>query len=94
MWTFLINLVMGQTPLQGAQSTLYAATEPELAGKGGRYIGPQYSTNLLHASWRSPANRAAHDPDARQRLWEETLALLGSIMGRPVPSLPAVSTRV
>jgi hypothetical protein len=39
--TYLLMLLQGQSPLQGASSALYAATAPELQGKGGTFIGPQ-----------------------------------------------------
>ncbi|KIZ04624.1 dehydrogenase/reductase (SDR family) X chromosome-like protein [Monoraphidium neglectum] len=37
--TYVQMILTGQSPLQGAQSALYAATAPQLHGKGGIYIG-------------------------------------------------------
>ena len=50
-----------QSPVQGAQSALFASTAPQLRGKGGTYIGPLYATNTGHAHERLPVNRAAYD---------------------------------
>jgi hypothetical protein len=81
-------LIMRQTPLQGAQSTLYAATTPSLAGKGGRYYGPQYSTNLWHSYERWPLNPRAYDRKAQAELWGATLEQLGQLLpGEATPGL-------
>jgi hypothetical protein len=79
LFTYTLGLVIGQTPLQGAQSTIYAATEPSLKGKGGIMLGPQYPTNLFHTYERYPANPRAFDHEARAILWERTFETLKEI---------------
>jgi NAD(P)-dependent dehydrogenase (short-subunit alcohol dehydrogenase family) len=92
--TYLMSMVMGQTPSLGAQSTLYAATNPQLTGKGGQFIGPNYNLNFFNCYARKPRNPQAYDVDARKRLWEETIRILEETTGRQVPTLPATGTRV
>lgn len=41
--SYIAMLLIGQSPLQGAQSALYAATAPGLRGRGGLFIGPDVS---------------------------------------------------
>eukprot|EP00775_Hariotina_reticulata_P008233 gene8233-8423_t len=92
--SYLMAITYGQTPLQGAQSTINAATAPELSSKGGSYIGPQYATNLFHSSARRPTNPRAHDVDARVRVWDQTVEQLKEVLHQDVPTLPPVGTRV
>jgi hypothetical protein len=84
--TFLFGLVLGQSPLQGAQSTLYAATAPSLTGKGGAYYGPNYQTNLWHSYQRWPLNPRAYDKRAQAELWGATLEQLGRLLPGETPA--------
>ncbi|GBF89440.1 hypothetical protein Rsub_02012 [Raphidocelis subcapitata] len=84
----------GQSPLQGAQSALFAATAPQLRGKGGAYIGPLYATNTFHAHERYPVNRAAYDYETCVKLFNRTAAELARALGHDVPVPPAVGARV
>ncbi len=59
---------IGQTPLEGAQTTIYLATSPEVEGVTGRY----YANQLPISS--SPAS---YDLEAARRLWQVSLALTG-----------------
>ncbi|KAI8468566.1 MAG: hypothetical protein J3K34DRAFT_522853 [Monoraphidium minutum] len=73
-------LLHGQTVGWAATSTLYAATEPRLASRGGAYIGPRYAHVFGYAgsntAARVPLNPAAWDAAAARRLFDETTALL------------------
>lgn len=70
------------TPDQGAATTIWALTEPRLAGKGGAYLQdcavaavrdePDYRTGVM---------RYAVDPDLAERLWQKA----EEISGRPLP---------
>ena len=69
--TPLINPVirrMGQTPLQGAQTSIYLATTPEVEGVTGKYFADC-------KPMRSSA--ASYDQKAARRLWELSLQLTG-----------------
>ncbi|KAI8469756.1 MAG: hypothetical protein J3K34DRAFT_469693 [Monoraphidium minutum] len=92
--SYIAMMLIGQAPLQGAQSSLYAATAPQLRGKGGIYIGPQYTTNLFHARERSAVNPAVYDYDARVKLFEATRDALSEAAGREMPTLPAVGAPI
>lgn len=56
------------TPEQGAETSLYLATAPELAQVSGRYFAKKRE--------RDPA-RHARDPVAAQQLWKESERMLG-----------------
>lgn len=56
------------TPEQGAETSLYLATAPELEGVSGRYF--------VKKREREPA-RHARDPVAAQRLWKESERMVG-----------------
>jgi len=75
--------LVGLSPRQAAGCVLYAATSPELDGKGGLMVGPGYLTNLLGAT---PTERALHpdarDPDAWGACWESTSRVLFRQFGR------------
>ena len=67
-----------KTPSQGAATSVWAATAPELSGRGGRYL-----EDCAEAEPAVPGERArgvaahATDPEAAERLWaltEDTLA--------------------
>lgn len=71
----------GQTEERGALSTLYAATEPRLQGRGGRYYGPNpFGLQVLgyaggNTVERTPFNHYAKDPAACTQLYERASLL-------------------
>ncbi|GFH05719.1 uncharacterized protein HaLaN_00223 [Haematococcus lacustris] len=85
------GLFFGQTQYHGAWSTLYAATEPSLSGKGFGYFGPNM-LGLWHATERQPGTKQARNPVTCWRLFEETVKVLEEIVGSaampPVPGNP------
>lgn len=54
---------------QGAATTVYACTHPELEGKSGAY---------LKDCKVGETNRAGQDPELPRKLWEKTEAILAS----------------
>jgi retinol dehydrogenase-12 len=70
----LLNRV-SRTPEQGADTIIYLATAPELAGVTGQYYVD-----------RKPAtpSAAARDPEAARRLWEVSERLTGLTTRTPV----------
>lgn len=69
--TPLINPVMqriGQTPLEGAQTSIYLATSPEVEGVSGKYYADKRPVR---------SSSVSYDPDAAQRLWEISSQLVG-----------------
>ena len=56
------------TPAQGADTIVWAATAPELAGESGRYFKQRKA--------REPSGRA-RDPETARRLWDESERLTG-----------------
>ena len=69
------NAVIAQSEEMGALPTLYAATEPGLAG--GTYVGPDgLGEQRGHPKPVSP-NRAARDEDVARRLWEVSEEMTG-----------------
>jgi NAD(P)-dependent dehydrogenase (short-subunit alcohol dehydrogenase family) len=70
-----LNPVIAQSEEMGALPTLYAATEPGLAG--GTYVGPDgFAEQRGHPKPVSP-NRAARDEDVARRLWEVSEEMTG-----------------
>jgi len=65
----------GRTPEQGADTIIYLATAPELAGVTGQYF---YERKPMTPS------AAARDPEAARRLWQVSERLTGLAAGRPV----------
>jgi NAD(P)-dependent dehydrogenase (short-subunit alcohol dehydrogenase family) len=59
---------MGQTPLQGAQTSIYLATSPEVEGVSGKYFANQ------HPLKSSPES---YDRQAARRLWDISLQMVG-----------------
>ncbi|GAB4816264.1 hypothetical protein N2152v2_003310 [Parachlorella kessleri] len=62
-----LQQVGGQTLENGAISTIYAATEPSLQGKGGLWLGPYYTKtpialNVFQTMPQEPGNDEAKDP--------------------------------
>jgi NAD(P)-dependent dehydrogenase (short-subunit alcohol dehydrogenase family) len=69
------NAVIAQSEEMGALPTLYAATEPGLAG--GTYVGPDgLGEQRGHPKPVSP-NRAARDEQVARRLWEASEEMTG-----------------
>jgi NAD(P)-dependent dehydrogenase (short-subunit alcohol dehydrogenase family) len=69
------NLVIAQSEDMGALPTLYAATEPGLAG--GTYVGPDgLGEQRGHPKPVAP-NRAARDEEVARRLWEVSEEMTG-----------------
>lgn len=95
LFTYTMSAIMGLTTQQGALSSIYAATHPELSGKGGRYIGPSNTFNAFCCYPRKPLNPRAADVDAWRRLWDETYAVIEDVTGQQMPrTLPPVGTRI
>jgi NAD(P)-dependent dehydrogenase (short-subunit alcohol dehydrogenase family) len=69
-----------KTPQQGAATSVLLATSPILEGIGGRYFADCNEAELLPEGERDLARVAPHalDPEAAERLWTESLRLLGS----------------
>lgn len=91
----------GQPASRGAISTLFAATEPSLAGGGrsGSYFGPYYfrlpnwfsahfpfTLNVGQTLELQPANSLARDPGARRRLSEAAANALEEALHSPLPA--------
>jgi hypothetical protein len=87
--SFLAGPIWGLTPVAGAMSTLYAATQPNL--KGGSYIGPSYLLNTFTTIVSAPWNSAARDPAACARLFDATLDIIQAATGHKVPKLAATA---
>jgi hypothetical protein len=69
--TPLINPViqrLGQTPLDGAQTSIYLATSPEMEGVTGKYFADKKPIR---------SNSISYDMDVAKRLWEISLNLVG-----------------
>jgi retinol dehydrogenase 12 len=63
-----------RTPAQGAQTTLYCATDPSLATESGRYYD--------HCREKRPSKAAQNEALARE-LWHRSEALLAEALGPP-----------
>ena len=74
-----INL-LGRTPAQGADTAVYLATAPELAGVTGQYF---YERKALALS------AVAGDPQAARRLWQVSEQLTGWTAGAPTMATAA-----
>jgi NAD(P)-dependent dehydrogenase (short-subunit alcohol dehydrogenase family) len=69
--TPLINPVMqriAQTPLEGAQTSIYLASSPEVEGITGKYYANKHPVR---------SDPVSYDLDAARRLWEISLELVG-----------------
>lgn len=64
----VIGRLFLKTPEQGARTSIYLATSPDVASVSGRYFA--------NCRERRPA-RHATDPDAARRLWERSEAMTG-----------------
>jgi NAD(P)-dependent dehydrogenase (short-subunit alcohol dehydrogenase family) len=68
--TPLINPVMqriAQTPLEGAQTSIYLATSPDMEGVTGKYFANQRPI---------PSDPGTYDLEAAQKLWQMSLGLV------------------
>jgi NAD(P)-dependent dehydrogenase (short-subunit alcohol dehydrogenase family) len=68
--------LIGLSPRQGASPLLYAATSPELDGRGGAFVGPSYVTNLGGAAVREPTHADLRSPDMWSLCWYATRRVL------------------
>jgi NAD(P)-dependent dehydrogenase (short-subunit alcohol dehydrogenase family) len=67
----LITPVMeriGQPPLQGAQTSVYLATSPEVEGVSGKYFAHQHEVS---------SSPESHDQEAGRRLWQVSSQMVG-----------------
>ena len=71
----------GRTPEQGADTIIYLATAPEVAGVTGQYF---YERQAIEPS------AAARDPEAARRLWTVSEQLTGLVPDAPAASSTAV----
>jgi NAD(P)-dependent dehydrogenase (short-subunit alcohol dehydrogenase family) len=71
----LFNRIAAQSPDDGALPTLYAATEPDLAG--GTYVGPGGPGEMWGAPRPVGSSAASHDRAVARALWERAAALTG-----------------
>jgi NAD(P)-dependent dehydrogenase (short-subunit alcohol dehydrogenase family) len=60
---------IGQTPLQGAQTSIYLATSPELEGINGKYFVNKKPVR---------SDPATYDLDIALLLWQKSIELVGS----------------
>jgi NAD(P)-dependent dehydrogenase (short-subunit alcohol dehydrogenase family) len=60
---------IAQTPMEGAQTSIYLATSPEVEGITGKYFADKKPVR---------SNSASYDLDASKRLWEISLELVGT----------------
>lgn len=66
------------TPDQGAATTIWALTEPSLAGRGGLYLQRCAVAEIIdQPNYRTGVMRYAIDPDAAERLWASIEAMTG-----------------
>jgi NAD(P)-dependent dehydrogenase (short-subunit alcohol dehydrogenase family) len=95
MATVLANVgpVIGQTAEEGARAVVYAATNPDMEGKGGdveHIVGPFYSSlgpatpyggsniaNIGNTAERPASNDRAYDDEQAARLHDETSRIIG-----------------
>jgi NAD(P)-dependent dehydrogenase (short-subunit alcohol dehydrogenase family) len=63
----LVKLV-AKTSEQGARTSIYLATSPDVAGTSGKYFSEQQEVN---------SSQASYDADAQQRLWELSAEMTG-----------------
>ncbi len=69
------------TPADGAVPVLFAATAPELAGKGGSFYGPNEVNACPTGVW-VPGSKALTAENAK-RLLDDTLKLIAAKGGKP-----------
>jgi len=66
-----------KTPEQGAATQLFAATAPELDGRGGLYLEDVQVSGIEPCPLGRGCSPWALDPEAAQRLWAVSEAMLG-----------------
>lgn len=66
-----------KTPAQGAATSIYAATSPQLDGVGGKYFEDSNEAKPHQEGQFWGVEPYALDPDAAERLWEVSLNTLG-----------------
>jgi len=91
----MVARLLGQSPRRAATSTLYAAADTGLEGRGGLHIGPPYIgplfSNALNTAHWVPNNYWAHKESAWARCYDGTVRLLESRLGEELPNkLPSV----
>ncbi len=69
------NAVLAQSATRGALPTLYAATEPSIAG--GEYVGPGGLGNMRGYPELQASSDASYDRETARRLWEVSAELTG-----------------
>ena len=63
---------------QGAATTVWAATGPELSGKGGAYLEDCQFAQPVAEGEKVPGYYAyAVDPELAERLWQESQRIVG-----------------
>jgi NAD(P)-dependent dehydrogenase (short-subunit alcohol dehydrogenase family) len=72
--------ILFKTPAQGAATSVLLATAPELSGVGGRYFEDCNEAPVVPADFEesSGVREYAVDPEAAERLWDESLRMLAS----------------
>ncbi|KAG7674668.1 hypothetical protein Ndes2437B_g00937 [Nannochloris sp. 'desiccata'] len=94
MYRQLMQAVGGQSAYRGALPLVYAAAEPSLQGKGGKFLGPRYTKiNLISILGQvysfaslTPINKEAKSLHARFRLYEQTADALEGLLHQPLPN--------
>ncbi|MEZ5149611.1 oxidoreductase [Rhodococcus zopfii] len=66
--------ILQRTPAQGAESVVYAATDPALRGG---YVGPGGFLGLYGSPHVASVSSRARDPETARRLWELSETLTG-----------------
>jgi len=79
--------VFGQSAYHGSWSTLFAATEPKLAGKGFAYLGPN-QFGLYHNVERQPGQLVARNPVSCWTVYEGITRVLREVLGDRMPPVP------
>lgn len=72
---FLSDTLMAQDAEHGALPTLYAATNPDLAG--GEYIGPDGLGELRGSPTVVAPRKVAHNVEVADQLWKKSVELTG-----------------
>ena len=71
----LLNRTLAKPTLEGAWTSLYAATRPDLPG--GSYVAPAGPFEFRGPPVARNAYRAAYDADTAERLWQVSERLTG-----------------
>jgi NAD(P)-dependent dehydrogenase (short-subunit alcohol dehydrogenase family) len=82
LWTMRIaNIVVAQSPEQGALPMLYAATSPDVDGRD--YIGPGGFMRMRGAPETQRSSDISYDADRARRLWQISEDLTGVAFDLP-----------